>query len=78
MAHDVTHVHVTLEHDLHVKRCYTCGAYFAIEFWRSNGMSACPYCARDKIQELEQNLKKLVRSNISLKGVVTRTRRRKK
>jgi predicted RNA-binding Zn-ribbon protein involved in translation (DUF1610 family) len=69
----------TFEHrvdiTLAVQRCYNCGRYWAHE----NAVSGtCPTCAQDKIERLVNDVTRHERAAASLRGALTKAKRRNK
>ncbi len=59
---------------LRVQRCYKCGRWFAYE---PIGGYRCPLCAGARIEELEAEAAKNQRAMASLRGAVTKARKRR-
>jgi len=60
--------------DLKVKTCSRCASIYAVPDWVE--YSRCPMCAGRRIDELESRRETMERREISLRGVITRMRRR--
>jgi predicted Zn-ribbon and HTH transcriptional regulator len=54
-------------------RCYNCGRWYAFE---SRGPHRCPSCAGDRIAELEAEAMKNERAMASLRGAITKAKKR--
>jgi len=59
--------------ELHERRCYECGQWWASE--RAN-TATCPVCAQRRIDRAVEAQAKLERSVAALKGALTRSRKR--
>jgi hypothetical protein len=62
---------------LKVRRCYECGNYWAVE-GRVCGAPRCPICAGVAVDGANQRADKAERSARSLRGALTRARRRRR
>lgn len=60
------------------KRCYTCGAWWAVETDRNFACNECPVCAGAKVKKAREELAALERSAQALRGAITRSRRGKR
>lgn len=62
---------------LKIRRCYECGNYWAVEV-RASGIPRCPVCTGVAVDDANQRAYKAERSARSLRGALTRVRRRRR
>jgi hypothetical protein len=60
---------------LETRRCYDCGRWYAFEQGWAHCCN-CPYCANRDVARARAERAELERSNRSLRGALTRRRRR--
>jgi hypothetical protein len=68
---------ISISEELEIKRCYTCYRQFAILMMASRcGFYRCPYCSKQNAMETDARVEELQHSNTSLRGVITKLKRR--
>lgn len=71
-------ISLTVDLKLETRRCWKCGKYWALESGAASihGSTTCSQCQQSYINSLNHDLQKRDRSIISLRGAITKLRKK--